>query len=109
MTDRVNLAHRGDNALFGIQQYVDNRLDRFFMRRHCDIKLEFLIRLVASVGEHAVDADALAQTLGHDLAGLSVEQLILERRAAGVDNQNFHLQNSLVPYLAACTKPRKPI
>ena len=109
VTDCVDLAHRGDNTLFRIEQHVDDRLDRFLMGRHSDVELELFIRLVAGVGEHAVDADALAQALSHDLARFGVEQLVFQRRAAGIDNQNFHLQNSLVPYLAACTKPRKPI
>ena len=109
VADRVDLAHRGDDALFGVEQDVDDRLDRFLMGRHGNVKLELLIRLVAGVREHAVDTDALAQALGHDLARLGVEQLVLQRGTASVDNQNFHLQNSLVPYLAACVKPRKPI
>ena len=109
VADRVDLAHRGDNALLGIEQHVDDRLDRFLMGRHGNVELEFLVRLVARVRQDAVDADALAQALGHDLARIGVEQLVLQRRAASVDNQNFHLQNSLMPYLAACMKPRKPI
>ena len=109
VADCIDLAHRGDDALFRVEQHVDDRLDRFLMGRHRDVELELLIRLVAGVGQYAVDADALAQALGHYLARLGVEQLVLQRRAASVDNQNFHLQNSLMPYLAACVKPRKPI
>ena len=109
VADRVDLAHRGDHALVGIEQNVDDRLDRFLMGRHRDFELELFIRLVAGVRQDAIDADALAQALGHYLARLGVEQLVLQRRAASVDNQNFHLQNSLMPYLAACFKPRKPI
>lgn len=60
----VDLAHRGDDTLFRIEQNVDNRLDRFLVGGHCDVKLELLIGLVAGVGQHTVDADALAQALG---------------------------------------------
>ena len=88
----VDLAHRGDDTLFRIEQNVDNRLDRFLVSRHCDVELELLIGLVAGVGQHTVDADALAQALRHYLARLGVEQLVLQRRTASVDNQNFHLQ-----------------
>ena len=92
VADSVNLAHRRNNALFRIEQYVDNGLDRFLMGRHCDVELELLVRLVAGVGQHAVNTDTLAQALGHNLAGGGVEQLVLQRRTASVDNQNFHLQ-----------------
>ena len=42
------------------------------------------------IGELAVDADALAQALGQQHAGLGVQQLILQRGTARVDNQNIH-------------------
>ena len=87
----VDLAHRGDDTLFRIEQNVDNRLDRFLVSRHCDVELELLIGLVAGVGQHTVDADALAQALRHYLARLGVEQLVLQRRTASVDYQYFHL------------------
>ena len=37
-----------------------------------------------------VDADALAQALGEELLALHVDELVLQRGAAGVDDQNFH-------------------
>jgi hypothetical protein len=42
------------------------------------------------VGQTAVDIDTLAQTLGGHITGLGVHQLILQGRAAGIDNQNVH-------------------
>ena len=46
---------------------------------------------VGLISKLAVNADALAQTLGQDLLSLGVEQLILQRGAAGVDNQNIQI------------------
>ena len=42
------------------------------------------------IGELAVDADALAQTLGQQHAGLGIEQLVLQGRTACVDDENVH-------------------
>jgi hypothetical protein len=42
------------------------------------------------VVQTAIDTDTLAQTLCADLTGLGVHQLILQGRAAGVDDQNIH-------------------
>ena len=42
--------------------------------------------LEAEEVEHTVDADALAQALGQQLAGGGVEQLILQRGRTGVDD-----------------------
>ena len=48
-----------------------------------------------------VDADALAKAFGHDLLGLHIDELILQRGAAGVDNKNFHY---FVPFYCKCFK-----
>ena len=37
----------------------------------------------------AIDVDALAQALGEDLTGGQVHQLVLQRRAACIDHENF--------------------
>ena len=42
------------------------------------------------MSEPAGDADPLAQTLGKHLAAVGVHELILQGRAACVDDQNLH-------------------
>ena len=42
------------------------------------------------ISKFTVDSDALAQSLGQHLLGFRVEQLILQGRAASVDDQNVH-------------------
>ena len=49
-----------------------------------------LLAILGVADEGTVDADALAVTLGKNLAGRRVEQLILEARAACVHNKNVH-------------------
>ena len=58
-------------------------------KRDLELLLAATHLLVAD--ERAVDADALAVTLCVHLARVDVEQLVLERRAAGVDDENVHV------------------
>ncbi len=48
------------------------------------------LAILGLVGQTAVDADALTKTFGEQRLVLHVDELILQRRAAGVDNQNLH-------------------
>ena len=92
VTDGVNLLHRAYNAVFLARQLVDDSGDRLGVRGHGDVFVED--RLVAyerAVLEMAVDADALAKALGHDGFALHVDQLIFQRGAACVDDENFHV------------------
>ena len=67
------------------------------MRGHCDVLIEHALPAdERGVLEVAVYADALAQTLRHDLLGVHVDELILERGAACIDNKNFHLSFSFL-------------
>ena len=56
------------------------------------------------VGDAAVDADPFTVAFGHDLFGVHVHQLIFQRGAARVDNQDFHM---LLPFLSICRPSRK--
>ena len=50
------------------------------------------------------------QALRHYLARLGVEQLVLSaKNCPALITNTFICENSLMPYLAACIKPRKPI
>ena len=97
VTDRVDLAHGSDNTVLGAGELVDDRGDCFGMGRKRKIFIED--RLAADkrgVLQMTVDADTLAEALGHDLLGLHVDQLILQRRTACVDDQNFHVMCSFL-------------
>ena len=60
------------------------------MRGHRDILFELLARGDDLVVQTAVQTDTLAQTLGGDVAGVRVHELVLETGTAGIDNQNVH-------------------
>ena len=87
VADGVDLLHGADNTVFGAGELLNDRGDGLGMGGHGDVLIEDgLAADQGGVLEVAVDADPLAQALGHDLFGLHVDELILERGAAGVDN-----------------------
>ena len=92
MTDRVDLLHGADDAVLLVHEGVENSRDGFVVGGHGDVGgLDGLLALeLGLVGELAVDADALTKTFGEQRLVLHVDELIFQRRAAGVDNQNFH-------------------
>ena len=55
-----------------------------------DLELLLLAATLLVADEGAIDTDALAVALGIDFAGFRVEQLILQRRAASVDDKYNH-------------------
>ena len=63
-------------------------------------------RLVAEVAH--LHADALAVALAEHLLGLHVDELILQGRAAGVDDQNFHVPTSFVVFFRVFPDPLVP-
>ena len=91
VADSVYLAHGGDHAVLRAYELVDRCGDSLGMRGHGDIRFKnLLVADQRGVLEMTVNADALAQALSHDLFGLHVDQLILERGAAGIDNKDLH-------------------
>ena len=94
VTHRVDLLHGGDDAVLLIHQGVQHGLDGLGMGGHSHVgglDSRFASGLISKL---AVDADALTQALGQDLLGIGVEQLILQGRAAGVDDQYVHRSRS---------------
>ena len=93
VTHSVDLLHGTDDAVPGVHQSVQNGLDGLGMggHGHIDGVQHLLAFHLGLVGELAVDADALAQALGQQGAGLGVQQLILQGRTAGVDDENVHV------------------
>ena len=92
VTHSVDLLHGADHAVLFIHQCVQHGLNGFGVGGHGHIhSVQGLLALhLGLVGELAVDADALAQALGQQHAGLGVEQLILQGRTACVDDENVH-------------------
>ena len=68
--------------------------------------MDLLALELGLVGELAVDADALAQALGQQRAGVGIEQLILQGRASCVDDQNIHVVSSVFQGAASCNVPQ---
>ena len=66
-------------------------LDGRLVIRQGDVELLLAATHLGVADERAIDADALAVALGKDLVGVDVEQLVLERGAAGVDDENVHV------------------
>ena len=97
VTDRVDLGHRGDNAVFRAGQLVDNGGNGFGMRRERKILVEDgLSADQRAVLEVPADADALAEALGKNLFGFHIDQLVFQGRAACVDHKNFHVAFSFL-------------
>ena len=93
MANGIDLIHGLDNALNGVHQDLQDRLNGLGMGGHGDVLDDLLIAHL--VGQAAVNVDPLAQALGGHITGLRVHKLILQGRASGIDNQNVH-GNSLL-------------
>ena len=95
MADRADLAQVGDDAVLLAGQRLKHQLHGgVVIRQLLDLDLVLLVRvLVRQVGLVAADAhaDALDEALGDDGLVLHVDQLVLQRRRAGIDDQNLHL------------------
>ena len=87
---RVDLLHGADHAVLGIHQGVQNGLDGLGVGGHGHVGVLDGLLAGGLIGELAVQANALTQALGQDLLSVGVEQLILQRGAAGVDDKNVH-------------------
>ena len=90
VADGADLRHRLDNAVFLAGQLFENGLDRFLVGGERNVRFVNGLAVLGLVGQTAVDADALTKTFGKQRLVLHVDELILQRRAAGVDNQNLH-------------------
>ena len=92
VTDGVDLLHGADDAVLLVDKGVEHGLNGLVVRGHGDFGLldRFLAGQLGLIGEAAVDADALAKTLGKQLARSGVEQLILQGGRACVNDQYVH-------------------
>ena len=88
---RVDLIHAGDHAVITAEQGGQDGLDRLGVGGHGDLGLELLVLGGDLMGQAAVDADALAQTLRQYIPCGGVHQLILQGRAACVDDEYLHV------------------
>ena len=91
VADGVDLLHGGDHTVLGAGQLVDDRGDGLGVGGHRQVFVkDGLAADERGVLQVTVDTDALAQALGQKVLGLHVDQLIFQRRAAGIDDKNFH-------------------
>ena len=91
VADCIDLAHGIDHAVFCAGELFDNGGNGFGMSGQGNIfVVNRLISYQRTVLQVTVNANAFAETLGHDLFGLHIDQLVLQRGAACVDNENFH-------------------
>ena len=107
VTDSVDFLHGGDHTVLRIDQGVQNSLDGLAVGGHSHVSVLDGLLALGLVGELAVDADALAQTLGQDGLGLGIQQLILQRGTASVDNKNVHWNQS--PFTYFCCHVRRNV
>ena len=87
MADALNLALVEAGLVEDLKDVLDGRL----VIRQRYLELLLLSVILGMADESAIDADALAVTLCEDLPGLGIQQLVLERRAACVDDENPHV------------------
>jgi hypothetical protein len=73
-----------------ILKKLKDMLDSSSVIRQLNLEL-FLLAMHRIANERAVYANALAVTFGKYLTRLRIEQLILQRRAAGIDYQYVHV------------------
>ena len=93
---RVDLGNVGDDAAHGVGKQSQHCLQRLVVGGE---GLLTAIGLGAGLfmGDDAAGADALADALGQDRAVVHIEQLIFQRRTAGVDDQDLHGRMSSCP------------
>ncbi len=85
MTYRIDLLQGADRAGLLIGERIENHFDGFLVCRHrcfCD----FLVEAFLLIYETAVDSDTLAESLGKNLLGIRVDQLIFQRRTSTVND-----------------------
>ena len=85
-----NLCDIRDNTQLRVSQKFQHPTESYFVV--VQRRLGFVIVFAgAFMGDRATgDADTLAQALGKHLAFRHIKELIFQRRATGVNNQNFH-------------------
>ena len=87
VTDSVDLLHGGDDTVLRAGELLDDSGDGFGVGGHGDVFIkDGLAADQGAVLEVTVDADSLSEALGHDLLGVHIDQLLIERGAAGFDN-----------------------
>ena len=89
VADGIDLVDAGDHAPLGVGEELENQGDGLIVAGHGVVL--FVSSLTgALMGDDTGQTDLLAQTLGQNLLLIHIEKLILQGRASGVDNQDFH-------------------
>ena len=82
-----------DHTVLGRYESVQNQLNRLFVVSHLDVYLVIITAVCLELEITACDTDTVAHTLGDHFFGSHIDQLILDRGAAGIDNENLHTEN----------------
>jgi len=94
VTDSVDFLHGSDNAVSFGSHLIEDSSDSFVMGGQIDVFIENGLAVQGSVLQMAADADTFAKTLCKNFFGSGIDELILQGRGTGVDNQNFHVDTS---------------
>ena len=98
----VDLGHILDHTVVVVGQNLHDQLDGGLVVGHVAVSVVDVL-VGGGMLDVAVNADALAQALGQNFLGIRVQQLILQGRAACVDNQNFHGNLHSLQYSFQCS------
>ena len=99
VTHCVNLRHVFDDTVVVVGEHFHHQLDGSLMVGHITVGVIDILT-GGGVLDVAVQADALAQALGQNFLGIGVQQLILQGRAACVDDQYLHnIPPKFMPYI----------
>ena len=93
-----------DHAVGRVRESRKNVLDGYLMVRKRILKNN-LLAAGGRMLQTSVDADTLAETYRKSLLGLGINQLILQRTAAAVNDQYFHVFPPLLSHLPAPERP----
>ena len=90
-----DLAHAVDDLALACGEYFNKLFKSFGVGRECAVGL-YLSSVEGGVLDVAVNADTVTVSLGDNALVLHVDELVLQRGAAGVDNKNLHDDNPFI-------------
>ena len=94
VTYGVYLVHTAENTNFLIGKYVKDHLDSIGMILHVLLDFDRILPGGLILQKRAFDAYTLTKTLRNDFARVHIYELILERGASRIYDQNLHLHFS---------------
>ena len=91
VSDCIDILDRIDNAYLRVRDFLDDDIQGILMilQRFRDRDLIAVCRLIGYV--RTVNSDTFRKTFCENLFGVHIQKLVFKRRAAGVNNEYFHL------------------